>query len=68
MLAKLCGTAIDGAKPGFDVTAIEDAIEAFSQAVNETALKELRNVWVVYVMPLAQWEANGPVPKRLSSW
>lgn len=50
------GTRIDGTKLGYNVTVIEDATEAASQAVKDTALKQLQNVWGVgvYVMPLAQ--------------
>jgi nicotinamidase-related amidase len=62
------GTAIDGTKLGHNVTVIEDATEASSQAVKDTALKELQNIWGVYVMTLAQWEAENPVPKGPGGW
>ncbi|KAH6679463.1 Isochorismatase-like protein [Halenospora varia] len=62
------GTAIDGTKLGYNVTIIEDATEASSQMVKETALNELRNVWSVNVMSLSQWEEENPVRKGPSGW
>lgn len=66
--ACVSGTAIDGTKLGYNVTIIEDATEASSQTVKETALNELRNVWSVNVMSLSQWEEENPVRKRPSGW
>ena len=39
------GTATDGTKLGFKVVLIEDATEASSAAVKQTAIDELVNVW-----------------------
>jgi nicotinamidase-related amidase len=62
------GTAIDGTKLGYNVTIIADATEGTSQESKDATLKELMNVWGVYVMNMTQWRAENPVSKGPSSW
>ncbi|KAL3420534.1 isochorismatase [Phlyctema vagabunda] len=62
------GTAIDGTKLGYQVTVIEDATDSISQDSKDSAIEELRSVWNVNVISLAQWESENPVPAGPSGW